>query len=396
MDGTIGGSYFSLLFLVSRLDRKRFIPFVVFHREHALMDRFEEAGIETEIIPPPEPVTWGLKQAEGLGSKWMLPVVLARKAINLFRTFVWDALKIARWLRNRNVDLLHLNNSVTRNHSWMLAARLIGIPCITHERGINTHYSRLARYFAPRLSKVICISKAVRDHLITHGVSKNNLVVIYNGIDSDLYQPSRSAIELKSELRIAESARVIGMVGNIRSWKGQDVVIKAIGHLKARYPEIICLFVGDATEADRPYQEYLQRLAVDLTVAENLVFTGYQKEVADFISIMDVLVHASVDPEPFGRVLIEAMGQGKPVVGAGAGAVPEILIAPECGLTYPPGDDDALAEAIDQLLTNRSVAMEMGAASRRRVIDEFGLDRNVSETQRIYTDILEERVGVGS
>lgn len=388
LDGTIGGSYFSLLFLVSRLDRRRFEPVVVFRRDHALMDRFREAGVEIEIVPPPEPVTWGLRQSEILGSKWLLPVVLARKAVNLFRTFIWDALVITRWLNRRNVNLLHLNNSVTRNHSWMLAARIAGIPCITHERGINTYYSRLARFFAPRLSKVICISKAVRDQLVSNGVSEDNLVVIYNGIDPDLYQPSKPATDLKRELGIPEGAPVIGMVGNIRRWKGQDVLVRAVGHLTASYPDLKCLFVGDASASDRSFQDHLSKLAAELSVENNLLFTGYQKDVANYINVMLVVIHASVDPEPFGRVLLEAMAQGKPLVGARAGAVPEILNEPECGVTFEPGDDEELAIAIGTLLSDGDAARQIGDSAKQRVYDVFGLDGNIRETVGIYTEIL--------
>lgn len=388
MDGTIGGSYFSLLLLVSRLERGRFEPVVVFRREHALMDRFREAGVDTEIVPPPEPVTWGLKQSEGPDSKWLLPVVLARKAVNLFRTFIWDALIIARWLRNHNVDVLHLNNSVTRNHSWMLAARLIGVPCVTHERGINTHYSRLARYFAPRLSKVVCISEAVRDQLVSHGVCKDNLVVIYNGIDPGLYQPKQSSHEFRRKLGIAESAPVIGMVGNIRRWKGQDVVVRAMAHLKIEHPDLVCIFVGDTSPLDRSYGEQLNDLVQELSLENNLLFTGFQTNVADYISVMEVVVHASVDPEPFGRVLLEAMVQGKPVIGARAGAVPEILKEPECGITFQPGDDRELAQATDKLLSDRNLRSKIGEAGRRRVKEVFGLDRNVEETEQVYIDVV--------
>jgi len=149
------------------------------------------------------------------------------------------------------------------------------------------------------------------------------------------------------------------------------------------------VFVGEATAADKKFGQHLGKLAADASIENNLRFTGYQSNVADYVNIMDVVVHASVDPEPFGRVLIEAMSLGKPVVGARAGAVPEILNDPECGLTFPPGDDEVLAGLIDRLLSDPDLRARIGNAALQRVREQFGISRNVYETQGIYLELLE-------
>lgn len=389
LDGTIGGSYFSLLFLVSGLDREEFEPIVVFRRPHALMDRFREAGVEVVVIPAQDPVSLGLAPDVSQLPKWLWPIIFLRRGINFLKVFVWDGVRLAWWLRKRKANLVHLNNSVTRTHSWMLAARLIGLPCVTHERGMNATYSWISRYFAPRLARIICVSTAVRDNLIFHGIPKNNLVVIHNGIDPELYRPTRSSSEIRIELGIHPSAPVIGMVGNIRAWKGQDVVVRAIGHLVERHPDLVCVFVGTATAEKHPYRQKLTQISNELAISEKIFFVGYQSRVADYMNAMDIVLHASIDPEPFGRVLIEAMALGKPVVAARAGAVPEILDEPTCGLMFPPGDHCALAEAIDYLLTRRDFGIAMGQSGKRRVVQKFGIAQNVESTVRLYTEILE-------
>lgn len=388
LDGTIGGSYFSLLFLVAGLNREQFEPIVVFRRTNALMEKFQDAGVEVVVFPPPEPVRLGLPRDTSRLPIWLRPIVVVRQGINFLRVFAWDGLKLAWWLRKKRVDLVHLNNSVTRTHSWMLAAKFLGIPCITHERGMNTRYSSISLYFAPRLAKVVCISRAVRDNLLHHGVTKDNLVVIYNGIDPDQYRPTLTSSEVRRQLGIAPDAPVVGMVGNIRAWKGQEVVVRAIGDLREKYPGLACLLVGTATESDSGFLEHLQKLAIRLNVADNLIWTGYQREAGNFTNAMDVVIHASTDPEPFGRVIIEAMALGKPVVGAAAGAVPEILNEPECGLTFPPGDHRVLASMVDRLLKDKALARRMGDAGKQRVKYEFHVSANIERTERVYREVL--------
>lgn len=394
VDGTIGGSYFSLLFLVSGLNRQKYEPVVVFRREHVLMEKFRDAGIEVTVLPSPVAIPLEVLD-QGLTS---LPFVRdltakVRPGINFLKLFWWDAIKLAWWLHRSGADLVHLNNSVTRTHSWMLAAQVLRIPCITHERGMNVTYSRIARFFAPRLARIICISEAVRDNLIAHDLPQGNLTVIHNGIDPNLYTPLRSVDEVKEELGIDPSVPVVGIVGNLRTWKGQDVVVRAVGRLIRRYPTLKCVFVGASTDRDQAFVDHLRQLALDHSIGERLIFTGYQKQVADYMNVMDIVIHASVDPEPFGRVLIEAMALGKPVIGSRAGAVPEILNEPDCGLTFPPGDDASLADCIDLLLAQDGTRVTMGEAGRRRVREDFAIERNVRDTERIYVDVLEKGRG---
>lgn len=388
LDGTVGGSYFSLLFLVSGLDRDRFEPVVVFRRENDLIDRYRDSGVEVVVIPPQKPVTFGLGRQAIDYSRWLAPIFVIRRGINFLNGLIWDAIKLAWWLRKQGADLVHLNNSVTRTHSWMLAARMLRIPCVTHERGMNTRYCTVTLYLAPRLSRVICISNAVKDNLVTHNVTRDNLVLIYNAIDPDSYRPALSPDQVKRQLTIGVNVPVIGMVGNIRAWKGQDIVVTAVAQLRSKYPDIVCVFVGQATDFDQPFLQRLKRLANELGVENNLRFTGYQNNVADYTSIMDVVIHASIDPEPFGRVLIEAMSLGKPVVGARAGAVPEILDDPNCGLTFPPGDDVALARAIDRLLADPMLARKIGEAAQLRVRQQFDIQENIRSTERVYSELL--------
>src|SRR5687767_3759303 len=128
IDGTVGGSYYSLLYLVKGLDRARFEPIVLFYTQHSLLPAFREAGIETLVWTRATPVTFGARLGERLPSL-RPPAMVLQKAANMGRGFIIPALARASFIRKRGIDLVHLNNTILFNHDWMLAARLTRTPC---------------------------------------------------------------------------------------------------------------------------------------------------------------------------------------------------------------------------------------------------------------------------
>jgi len=384
VDGTIGGSYFSLLYLAKGLDRSRFEPIVVFYTEHTLLSAFKDAKIETIVWPQ----TRFFSFASRMRGPLKTPMLVVQKALNSVRGFVLPALSRAWFLVRRNIKIVHLNNSVLGNHDWMLAARLTGRKCLTHERGINERYTGLAKYFGSRLDAVICISDAVKRNMQERGAGFANLKTIYNGLDPAMMKVRTPAGELRARHGIEPEHVVVGMIGNIRAWKGQETVVRAIDIVRRTCPNVRCVFVGDTSPQDREYERKLHEELAARGIKEHVIFAGYQRNVADYLMMFDVVIHASVLPEPFGRVLLEAMACRKPVIGARAGAVPEILEDGESGLTFPPGDAEHLAVAITKLIVDRDEARRLGDNGHDRLMREFHINRNVESTERIYETLV--------
>jgi glycosyltransferase involved in cell wall biosynthesis len=389
VDGTVGGSYYSLLFLTEGLDRSRFTPLVIFRRETPLQPRFERAGIPVRVIERPSSFRITVRDSAFCRRHPLLcaPLAWLQSSVNLLR-FCGQVVGLARMLRRERVQLVHLNNSVTRTHEWILAALLTRTPCVMHERGINEYFTPMARWLAPRLDAIICISAAVRDNLIERRVAERNLVLIHNGLDPDRVVPARTADEVRHAYGLTKGRKVIGLVGNIRAWKGQEVVIRALPAIVAKHPDVTCLFVGEASEADREFQQHLDRLISELGVKGNVVFTGYCANVADALNVMDIAVHASVAPEPFGRVLLEAMAMRKPIVGSRGGAVTEIVAEGETGFTFTPGSAEELARRVTELLDEPERAHVLGQAGYQRLVSEFHISRNVERTMAVYAGAL--------
>ena len=375
-DGTIGGSYYSMLYLVGSLDRSRIEPLVIFRNRNVLWSRFDQVA-EVRVVPERTPVSG-------------MPTVL-RRGFNL-AGFLLMGIEQAMFLRRNRIQLLHLNNSVTKNHDWMLAALIAGIPCITHERGINTQVSRITKTLGSRLRAVLCISTAVRDAVMQSGISGIPLYVIHNGLDPSRIKPDCSAEQFRSIHRISSSRRVIGMIGNVKEWKGQEVVIRALPEIVSRYPDLLCLFVGSIAQADAQYERRLQQIIDDLGMREHVLFAGYCPNVANALNVMKIAIHASIAPEPFGRVLLEAMAMKKPVVASRDGAIPEIVAEGVTGFTFSPGNSVELVKRVLCLLEKESMIESFGEAGYHHLISNFSVMRNAERTVSIYESIMGKRI----
>ncbi len=382
-DGTIGGSHYCLLHLVENLDRSQFEPLVVFYDNHALVGRFRAAA-ETIVMDRSEPVAWG----QAAGQRWWgLPVALARRTANLLR-FARTVARHVRFLKRNRVALVHQNNSITRHHDWMCAALLAGVPCIASERGLNSRYSILDRAIARRLHLIIPMSHWIRRHMVERGVSPANIRVMYDGLDPAAVRITRSPESLRTTYGVRPDQPVVGIVGNIREWKGQEAVVRAMIEVVKVHPDVVCFFVGAATEGDKPYQDRLDALIAEAGIAANVRFTGYQPDPASFVNMMQFVLHASVQPEPFGMVVLEAMAQRKPVIGSRAGGVVEMVVEGETGYTFPPEDWAHLAARMTELLGAPELARRLGEAGYERLMRSFTLRRYMDEIQSVYRAAL--------
>jgi glycosyltransferase involved in cell wall biosynthesis len=381
-DGTIGGSHYCLIHLLENLDRSQYEPTVVFYEEHQVIDRFRAAA-DTVILKQNDPVQWGAEAKGLLG----LPVVLARRAVN-FLKFLRTVAGNVRFMQQRGIELLHLNNSITRHQDWILASLIAGIPCVVHERGLSASYTFLDRFYAKRVKLIVPMSRWIKDHMVERGVPGDNIKVMYDGLDPERQVVARTPEALRAAWKVKPDQHIIGIVGNIRPWKGQETVVRAMAEVAKVRKDVVCFFVGAPTVDDKHYQERLQRLVQEFGIQDQVRFTGYQKDVPSFVNMMRVLVHASTDPEPFGMVVLEGMAQKKAVIGSRAGGPVEMIVEGETGYTFVPGDAKMLAGQLLELLADPEKTARMGEAGYQRLVREFTMRRYMSEIHGAYRAIL--------
>jgi glycosyltransferase involved in cell wall biosynthesis len=382
-DGTIGGSYLMLLSLVKGLDRSKYRPVVLFYSENCLIPQFRAAGAEVHVWRPRIP----LKARSGL----LRPAVRAANRLSWYVQPFRTLARVARYLRKWKIDLLHLNNSVAGSQPWVLAAKFRGIPCVVHERGVVPRHPWSSRLLARYIGSVICVSDAVRLNLDRQGIERVPKITVHDGLDPNSFVATRSPREVRAELGVPEGARLVGMVGNIRALKGQDVVVRALGSLRDRFPEVACVFVGDVSPRslpDRVYREELDKLIRSFGMVDRVVFTGYKAEVADYVNAFEILIQASREPEGFGIVVLEGMALQKPVVASKAGGTADIIVDGVSGLFHEPGNSDDLAGKLSLLLANEKLRESVGIAGHERLMQCFTVQRNTTRTQEVYRSVL--------
>jgi glycosyltransferase involved in cell wall biosynthesis len=260
------------------------------------------------------------------------------------------------------------------------AARLAGRPLIYHLHDIiaDGHFSALnqralifcANTFA---SAVIANSEATKAAFIASGGRAECCVVIPNGFRIPAARSSGADVAaLRSSLGIASDAWIVLMAGRLAHWKGQRVLLEALKTVPAAH----AVLLGDAlfTDEDREYASQLHAQAAEPDMAGRIHFAGFQSETLAYFDMADVVVHASVFPEPFGRVIVEGMLAGKPVIAARAGGAAEIVQHEQTGLLVEPGDAKELAAALTRLNNDPEAAAELAQNAEQAARSIYGLD----------------------
>jgi glycosyltransferase involved in cell wall biosynthesis len=265
------------------------------------------------------------------------------------------------------------------------AARLAGKPCIWELQDIvgKEHFSsfsrRLGIALANRLAaRVIANSNASATEFIAAGGDPGKVAVVPLGIDPMVFAPGgASGDAIRRELGIRD-APVVGCFSRLSPWKGQHVLIEAL----ARVPDIHALIVGKELFGEEDYRISLHRRVRELGMEHRIHFLGFTNRMPEMLSAVDFVVHAPTAPEPFGRVMVEAMLAAKPIVATGTGAGREIIEDGVSGLLVPPGDPDRLAGALRQLMADPALASSLAAQGRRRAESRFSLQAMLDSVNR--------------
>lgn len=381
-DGTIGGSHLCLLDIVRNLDRSHYETIVCFFQDNPLIAEFEKAGALVISYPPWKPIRVPYSNRSRIAA-------LLQSVLNFGRLLIWRSAGWALFLRRHKADLVHFNNACGYDHDAMLACWVSGIPLIVHERGIQKSISGMTRFFSRRASAIIAISDAVEANLVDGGVQATQIVRIDDGVSPKRLRINRTSSELRQQWNLGESNPIVGIVGNVKKWKGQEVIIQALLLLKPTYPSIKCIIVGAL--ADPSYKYLLDETIRKYELDDAVIFTGFDSNPIDYVAIFDVFVHASIEPEPFGIVILEAMAMGKPVVASNAGGPAEIVIDGETGYLVSPGDSESLAERVGELLSDPAKRASYGEAGRKRFLDRYTDLANVRRIESLYASVLDIR-----
>lgn len=173
----------------------------------------------------------------------------------------------------------------------------------------------------------------------------------------------------------------IAIIGQIAEWKGQDVFIQAAKALHSNYPNVKFLIIGDVLFEKKSELDYKKRLLNLATGYDNIQFLGHQENIMEILTEIDILVHASVREEPFGRVIIEGMASRIPVVATNIGGPLEIIEDGISGILYKPGDAATLAKIIDNLMENKAYYEAIAMGGYKRFLKDFHIEKTVASVE---------------
>lgn len=233
----------------------------------------------------------------------------------------------------------------------------------------RTNITAAVRLANLRASRVIANSHATARAFVDAGGKAALVRVVHNGIDAAPFDAvsDRAAEALRQSLGIPADAYVVALFGRFHQWKGQQVLLHALGEL----PDVHALFVGAALFGEDAFESSLHEQATRIGGTGRAHFLGFRHDVPALMRAANVVVHASVLPEPFGRVVVEGMLAGRPVIATRGGGVTEIAEDEVTALLVPPDDPAALAAAIRRLRNDSALAQRLGAAGQAHARTQF-------------------------
>lgn len=296
-------------------------------------------------------------------------------------------------IRKERYTIVHTHNSKA-GFIGRLAAKITRTPIIVHTiHGFSFHefetslrknlFLFLERMAAPWADKLITISEYLRTWGLKELVGKEQqYVTIYSGIEIDKFNNVETYTEkTKRELGIKPHEKVIGLVAKLWEGKGHEIALKAFSDIH----NAKLVIVGDGY-----LKQKLEKLTDELGMKEKVVFTGFREDVPELISIFDIQILPSFF-EGMGRVILEGMAAGKPVIATRVGGIVDLVEDSVNGLLIEPNNVEALRQTMIKLLDDAGLRKMMGEAGRLKVTDKFTAEVMVRQIQQVYEELLNSK-----
>ncbi|MBI2359835.1 MAG: GT4 family glycosyltransferase PelF [Deltaproteobacteria bacterium] len=330
-----------------------------------------------------------LKEIEALGA----PLVEHRISSLLHGATLREQLRFARYLKQHRIQIMH-SYSFYPNFFAVPAARLAGVPVIIasiRDTGVYlTPMRRRAQRIVCRLAhRIVANSEAVKSWLISEGYDAGKIAVIRNGIDISRFVNARRDGRVHRELGIPSEAPLIGMICRLKPLKGIDYFLEAAAIVLHRFPDARFLIVGGDGD-DRAYRRELEGYARDLALEGRVFFMEFRLDVPEVLAELALSVLPSLS-EGLPNSVLEAMAAGVPVVATRVGGNPEAVEDGVSGLLVPPQDSAALARAMCRILRDPELASRFGQVGRRRVAEQFSIERMTRATEGLYLELLQRQ-----
>ncbi len=295
--------------------------------------------------------------------------------------------------RSRQHDVVYANTPKAFVLS-AFASFLTRKPLVYHLHDIldSAHFSRsniklLVKLANRTANLVIANSVATADAFVKAGGRRDKVQVVYNGFNPATYAtvPDDARLAIRDGFKLDRNAKVVLMVGRIARWKGQEVAIAALKDCN----EWTLWIVGEAmfTDDDRAYKQELERLAEDPALVGRVRFLGFRDDLPELYAACDAVLHCSTAPEPFGRVIVEAMLANRPVIAAAAGGATEIVTHEKTGWLVKPKQSSDISDLLQLIDREPQLAARIAQAGKLEALQRFSIDAIITQIRACISSI---------
>lgn len=292
------------------------------------------------------------------------------------------AWKIGRLLRLNKYDIMHAHTA--HAHFIGLLSRIFGkVKAMVVSRRVDFPIKSRFKYNTFDVH-YIAVSEAIKRVMVDGGVVSQKINVVRSCIDLSKFDTTVVS-DIRAEFGIKKDVILIGNIAHMADHKGQIYLVRAADIVRKKYPNVRFIIVGDGELRDN-----LESEAQKLGFNKALIFTGFRKDIVDFLAAFDIFAFPSY-LEGLGTSLLDAMAMRKPIVSTVAGGIPEVVQDGMSGILVPPKDTESFASALIRLIEDSELRARYGNAGRRIVEERFTVEKVVEGTLAVYQRILNKK-----
>ncbi|WP_353932500.1 glycosyltransferase family 4 protein [Okeanomitos corallinicola TIOX110] len=383
--GAIGGAERALLTIMAALfNTKPDIKiYLIAGTDGPMIAQAEKLGVEVKVLKLPEEFNQLGDSALKKSSKFIGGLKLLLQLVSLTPS-LWQYLQEFR----QTIELIQPQIIHTNGIKANLITALSGIkniPIIWHIQdfyGARPLVAKVLKWASKRATSAIAISQSVAED-VKKTLPGLAVEVIYSAIDINYFSPVNS---------LSNFPMRVGLVATFARWKGHDIFLAAASEIIKTNPNLNVRFciVGGAiykTRGSQFSEQELKEKATHLNILDKVDFLGFQQDIAQAYRALDIVVHASTQPEPFGLAIVEAMACGKPVIVSQAGGAAELFTHNYDAIGVPPGEPKALAVAILDLLNQPEKRQLISEQARQTATERFNYERLGGQILAVYQKI---------
>lgn len=367
-----GGSDYSLFTHLNHLDLNKYIPIITYRKYSPIIHTLEDKGFEVIHLKGKKKEKSKLSSKansniENISSKEYFFKKYLR-SIKVFIKAIPETLILRRIIKEKKIDIIHLNHNLNGDRAGIIAGILTRIKIISHYRGLYKPIP-IDIYLSKYINTIICISNFTKEEYVNNGIDENKCITIYNGVDTSIFYPQSKS----------NNNKIIGCVGRLEIWKGQQILLKAFPEVLKAFPNVKVQFIGDGSN-----MKELSLLTEKLGITNSVEFVGSVNNIKDYIKEFSIAVHTSINPEPFGRVIIEAMAMGKVVIATNIGGPKEIINNGQDGFLVTANNSKILAKKVIDILNDDELSKKISHNAVEKIKTKFESNIITKEIEKIY------------